>query len=265
MAVVRANGIDVYYECSGTGEPLLLIAGFGCDHAIWTLVAAELAASYRVYLFDNRGLGQSTGADSVASIHQMAGDAAALMEALDLGRVHLAGHSMGGMIAQELALMHPNWVRSLVLLSSCSHQDNRGKAIIRSWGELPSLLDIETSTRLILPWIYTEAFYADPVLIENLIAVILANPAPPDPKVLKCQAKAIMDFDSSERLAGIRCPTLVIVGEQDILLPPSAAGQLARGILSAELLVLEGTGHGLLVETPQRVAQAMQDFLSRQA
>ncbi len=264
MPSVRVDGIEIYYEVAGSGEPLLLIAGFGCDHAIWTLVANELASRFTVYVFDNRGMGRSTGADSRINIQQMAMDAAGLIDSLGLSSVHVAGHSMGGMIAQELALARPEKVRSLVLLSSCSQQDNRGKAIIRSWGELPSVFDVETSTRLILPWIYTEAFYAAPGLIEGLIALILANPEPPAPAVLRGQAGAICEFDSSERLGGIRCPTLVVVGDLDILLPPAVARRLAARILGSELIVLEGTAHGLLIETPQQVAQAMRAFLLRQ-
>ena len=263
MPFVRVNEVDLYYEMAGLGEPLLLIAGFGCDHAIWTLVASELATRYCVYLFDNRGLGRSTGAETVTSIAQMAADAAGLLAALNIGSAHVAGHSMGGMIAQELALTHPDRVRSLILVSSCSHQTRRGKAIIHSWGELPTLLDVEASTRLILPWIYTESFYANPDLIEGLIQLIVANPAPPPPVVLQSQARAIIDFDSRERLGAIRCPTLVMVGEQDILLPPAASQQLADKLSSSAMMVIEGAGHGLLVETPQAVVQAMLAFLDQ--
>src|SRR5262245_26552811 len=150
MPTVRANGIDLFYQVRGHGDPLLLIAGFGCDHTIWSLVVPALAAHHRVIAFDNRGVGRSSGPDTVTGIPQMAEDAAGLLGALGLDRVHVAGHSMGGMIAQELALAHPERVRTLTLLSSCARQDARGRAIIESWGDLPRLVDVATATRLIL-------------------------------------------------------------------------------------------------------------------
>jgi 3-oxoadipate enol-lactonase len=135
MPRVRANGIDVFYEVQGAGEPLLLIAGFASDHMIWSKAVAGLARHYRVLVFDNRGVGQTSGAHTVLSIRQMAEDAAGLLDAVELNPAHVAGHSMGGLIAQELALAHPEQVRTLTLLSSCAQLDERGKAIIESWWE----------------------------------------------------------------------------------------------------------------------------------
>jgi 3-oxoadipate enol-lactonase len=96
-----------------------------------------LASQYRVIVFDNRGVGQTSAPNTPHSIRQMAEDAAGLLDAMGLSRVHVAGHSMGGQIAQELALAHPGRVRTLMLLASCARLDERGKAVIESWGELP--------------------------------------------------------------------------------------------------------------------------------
>jgi pimeloyl-ACP methyl ester carboxylesterase len=264
MPKVQANGIDVYYEAQGNGEPVLLIAGFGCDHTHWARVARTLAGRFRVVAFDNRGVGRTTGGETLVSIRQMADDAARLIDALDLGPCHVAGHSMGGLVAQELALAHPEQIRSLMLLSSCARNDARGKAIVESWGDLPRQVDALTATKLILPWIYTRAFFARPGAIEQVIEHILANPFPPSVDVIHRQSRAIVPCDTSDRLGAIACPTLVLVGSQDILLPVAFSEELARGIRGAELVVLEKTGHGLLIESPDAVAAAMLDFLSRQ-
>jgi pimeloyl-ACP methyl ester carboxylesterase len=261
MPTVRANEIDIYYEASGAGDPLVLIAGFGCDLAIWSLVAPALAAHYRVYVFDNRAIGRSTGAGAVASIAQMAADTDGLLEALEPGPVHVAGHSMGGMIALELAAAHPNRVRSLSLLSSFPCLDERTRAIIESWGDLAGWLDAEKCSRLILPWIHTSRFYAQPGQIDGLIALILANPTPPSAQTLFAQSRAISGFDGTDRLAAIGCPTLVMAGNEDALIPPGSLQQLASGIKQAELVLLEETGHGLLVETPEPVAAGLLSFL----
>jgi pimeloyl-ACP methyl ester carboxylesterase len=263
MPTVHANGIDVYYEVQGAGEPLLLIAGFACDHTIWSQVVPALASRYRVVVFDNRGVGQTSGPDTAITIRQMAEDAAGLLDAIGLGPAHVAGHSMGGMIAQELVLARPLQVRSQTLLSSCARVDARGKAVIESWGDLPRQVDAATATRLIVPWLYTGALFAEPGAIEQVTEQILTNPFPPTVQGLYAQSRAISTCDTSDRLGEIGCPTLVLVGSEDILLPVACAEQLARGIRGAELVVLKQTGHGLLVESPDAVAEAMLAFLSR--
>jgi pimeloyl-ACP methyl ester carboxylesterase len=263
MPKVQVNGIEMYYETKGAGQPLLLIAGFACDHTIWSQVVAILASEYRVVVFDNRGVGQTAAPDTPCSIRQMAEDAAGLLDAIGLSPVHVAGHSMGGLIAQELALAHPEQIQTLMLLSSCARVDERGKAIIESWGELPRLVDPTTGARLSLPWVYTNALFATPGAIEEIIAQIVANPFPPSAQGIYGQSRAISRCDTSGRLGAIDCPTLVLVGSEDILLPVPFAEQLARGIRGAELVVLGKTGHGLLIESPDAVATTLLDFLRR--
>jgi 3-oxoadipate enol-lactonase len=263
MPTIQANGIDVFYRTQGAGDPLLLIAGFGCDHTIWGKVIPTLASHYRVVLLDNRGTGRTTGADSLSSIRQMALDAAGLLDALGMKSVHVAGHSMGGLIAQELALARPTLVQTLSLLSSCSRVDERGKAIIEAWGDLPRQVDAATTTRLIMPWVYTNNFYATPGAVEQVIEQVLSNPVPATAEGLYRQSRAISAANTSDRLNELRCPTLVLVGSEDILIPVSFSEHLARAIPGAELVVLEKSGHGLLIESPDAVATAILDFLSR--
>jgi 3-oxoadipate enol-lactonase len=264
MPKVSVNGIDLYYEVQGAGDPLLLIAGFACDHTVWSLVVPQLVAHFRVIAFDNRGTGQSSILEAVASIRQMAGDAAGLLEAIGVGLVHIAGHSMGGMIAQELALAHPDKVRSLLLASSCAQVDARGRAIIETWGVLPRLVDVATMARLLLPWLHTNAFFETPGAVEQLVDQYVSYPFPPSAETIHGQSLAISSFGSLSRLNELDCPTLVVLGEEDILFPVELSRQLVRGIRGAELVVLEKTGHGLLIESPDAVASAMLDFLIKQ-
>lgn len=262
MPKVQANGIEIYYEASGAGEPLLLIAGFACDLTIWSPLATTLASQYRVIVFDNRGVGRSSAPDAPYSIRQMAEDVAGLLNEIGVAHAHIAGHSMGGQIAQELALTYPEKVRSLMLLASCVKPDERNKAIIASWGELPGQVDVATAARLSLPWIYTHRFYARPGTVQQVIDLIVANPYPPPPHGIYHQSRAVSQFDSSDRLSRIQCPTLVVVGQEDILLPVRFSQQLVEGIPAAELAILEKTGHGLLIESPDGVAQVMLNFLA---
>lgn len=262
MPPVRVNGIDIYFEVRGAGEPLLLIAGFACDLTIWSKVASVLADRYQVITFDNRGVGRSSAPDEPYSIRLMAEDAAGLLDKIGGHPTHVVGHSMGGMIAQELALAHPQKVRSLTLLASCAKGDERNRAIIESWGELPRQVDPRMAARLSLPWVYTHRYYARPGAIQQVIDVMAANPFPSTAHGIYHQSQAVAGFDSTGRLPEIRCPTLVVAGREDILLPVRFSEELAGRIAGAELAVLEQTGHGMLVETPGAVAQVMLDFLS---
>jgi pimeloyl-ACP methyl ester carboxylesterase len=261
---IRANGIDLYYETTGAGEPVLLIGGFGCDHMIWSQVASELSSRYRVISFDNRGMGQSSPSAGPYAIRDLADDAGALLDALEIDEAHVAGHSMGGQIAQELALARPNKVNSLLLLSSCAKCDERNKSLIEQHGKLPATADIKTCALLIMPWLYTSDYYSRPGAIEELLNWVVSYPFHATPTELERQSRAIAAFDGAERLGGINCPTLVLVGEEDILIPPVYSKTLASSIPNAALQILPGTGHGLLVESPTAVADAMLTFLSRQ-
>jgi 3-oxoadipate enol-lactonase len=262
MPNVRANGIELYYEEIGAGEPLLLIAGFACDHTNWSKLVPLLAPTNRLITFDNRGVGQSSSPETSYSIRQMAEDTIGLLNAIDLTSVHIAGHSMGGQIAIELALACPGRVKSLILLSSCAKMDERGRAVIDLWGDLPKLVDPMTAIRLSLPWIYTANFYARAGAVDEVIREILANPFPPTVSGIYQQSRAITSYDASARLREIKCPTLVVVGDEDILggLPLSA--DLAHHIPGGQLVVLKQAAHGLLTECAAETAACIRDFLA---
>ncbi|HEY5954036.1 MAG TPA: alpha/beta hydrolase, partial [Terrimicrobiaceae bacterium] len=210
MAKVQTNGIEIFYEENGAGEPLLLIAGFACDHANWSKVVPLLASRNRLITFDNRGVGQSSSPDVPYSIHEMAEDALGLLDSLGLSSVYVAGHSMGGQIAVELALNHPERVKSLMLLASCARVDRRGKAIIESWGDLPRLVDPVTAIQLSLPWIYTSRFYETPGAIDTVIQEMLTNPFAPGLAGIFRQSRAITSYNAVALLGEIACPTLVV-------------------------------------------------------
>jgi 3-oxoadipate enol-lactonase len=262
MPKVRANGIELFYEESGAGEPLLLIAGFACDHTNWSKLVPLLASTNRLITFDNRGVGQSSSPESRYSIRHMSEDTIGLLDAIALDSVHVAGHSMGGQIALELAFAFPERVRSLILLSSCAKMDERGRTVIELWGDLPKLVDPLTAIRLSLPWIYTTRFYAKPGAIDEVIQEILANPFRPTVSGIWQQSRAITSYDASARLGEITCPTLVLVGDEDILGGLHLSADLAHHIPGAQLVVLKQAAHSLLTESMQATATSMRDFLS---
>lgn len=265
VSVIQVNGIDLFYTLEGSSEnePLLLIPGFNSDSSTWAAIIPLLVEQYRVLRFDNRGIGQSSAPDSPYSIKQMAEDAAALLNYLSISQVNVAGSSMGGQIAQELALAHPEKIKSLIILSSWASRDDKFNSLIEMFGDLAQKLEGTLYQKVLLPWLFTDAFYSTPRAMEQLINLIENQPFPPTPHGLYHQSRAILSSDTSDRLADIHCPTLVVVGKEDLLTPIKFSQQLAQGIPQAELAILEHGGHALVVESADAVVKVMVDFLAK--
>lgn len=265
MSVIQVNGINLFYTIEGSSEnePLLLVAGFDSDSSTWAAMMPLLVEQYRVLRFDNRGIGQSSAPDSSYSIKQMAEDAAALLDYLSISQVNVAGSSMGGQIAQELALAHPEKIKSLIILSSWASRDDKFNSLIEMFGDLAQKLEGTLYQKVLLPWVFTDAFYSTPGAMEQLIRLIENQPFPPTPHGLYHQSRAILSSDTSDRLADINCPTLVVVGKEDLLTPIKFSQQLAQGIPKAELAILEDGGHACVVESADAVVKVMLDFLAK--
>ena len=266
MSVIQVNGIDLFYTLEGSSEnePLLLVAGFDSDSSTWAAMMPLLVEQYRVLRFDNRGIGQSSAPDSFYSIAQMAEDAAALLDYLSISKVNVAGSSMGGQIAQELALAHPEKIKSLILLSSWASRNDKFNSLIEMFGDLAQKLERTLYQKVLLPWVFTDAFYSTPGAMEQLLSLIENQPFPPTPHGLYHQSRAILSSDTSDRLADIHCPTLVVVGKEDLVTPIKFSQQLAQGIPKAELAILEHGGHAFVVESADAVVKVMLDFLAKQ-
>jgi pimeloyl-ACP methyl ester carboxylesterase len=265
MPFVRVNGINLFYEVDGAGDPLLLLAGFACDHNHWDLVKPALATHYRVISLDNRGVGRTDAPDNrdqPYTTRVMADDAMGLLRYLGIERTHVAGHSMGGQIAQELALAYPDAVRSLILLATWATPDSLFSSVIQSWGELPQLLDPgkKSFVRVVLPWVFTEAFFETPGAVAVSIATWVGSPPPATG--LYGQSQAILASDTASRLSAISCPRLILVGRDDILTPVKFSQELARLIPGPDPEIIPHTGHHFVLESHAPVAQAMLNFLS---
>jgi 3-oxoadipate enol-lactonase len=263
IPTINVSGIDLFYETRGTGDALLLLAGFGCDHTFWEPVASRLASDHMVICPDNRGSGRTTTPDGVYTVERMADDAAALLDQLGVETAHVAGHSMGGEIAQELALNHSARVRSLTLLSTSARTSERMRSIIEAAARMPLHAPAEICCRAFLPWLFTEEFFETPGAVDAALARTLNNPHPPTLEGLAGQSAAIGLFDASARVKSIRRPTLVLAGVDDILTPLAWSRDLARRIPGAELVVLDPGAHDLINETPRALSDVMLAFLSR--
>jgi len=263
MPTARVNGIEMYYEEIGGGEPLILIMGFGGDHLAWAFQARAFAERYRVVTFDNRGVGQSDAPDTPYSIRTMADDTAALMTALGIDRAHVVAASMGGMIGQELALGYPARVRTLHLACTTARPDAHMKALLATWRELRTTLSRPSLVRAMALWLFSFRTYAArPEFVEMVIQTALATPYPQSLAGFLGQAAAIEHHDTLARLQRLHCPTLVTVGEDDVLVPPRFSHELAARIPGATLRTVPEAGHVYFWEQPEAFNRLCLDFLA---
>ena len=268
MPTVRANDIDIYYEEHGSGEPLLLIMGWGGNATSWQPQIPGLAEAYRVIAFDNRGVGRTAAPEGPYSITQMAADTIGLLDALDVPAAHVFGVSMGGMIAQEFALAYPDRVSTLVL--GCT---SPGSSAAAGATKLRDEIDTfrETSGEdgpdaewfagfLKLLWT-EEALTRSDSSVQDFVLSLIRYP--PTAHGLRSQATAVAGHDTYDRLPQIGCPTLVMTGAEDTLIAPRNSGLLADRIPDAELRAFPGLRHAFHLERADLVNSLIIDFLQR--
>lgn len=261
MPEVLANGQQLYYEELGAGDPVLFIHGFGSDLNAWGLVTRELRESYRCIVYDQRDSGRSGRAAASYTVRDMAADAAALIAACDAAPCHVVGYSMGGAVAQELAINYPASVRSLTLVATYDQGDQRGTDNLRSWAHMRETFTREEYFRAIYPWLHTYREYEQPGFIDERIRRSLEAPNPQDQAAFVRQMEATLGHDAASRLPSITAPTQVIVGAEDILAPLRFGRALAAAIPRSRLLVLPDVGHSLLSVKPDDVKRAILGFL----
>lgn len=267
MPQATVGDINIHYHVRGEGEPLVLINGYGGNSRAWFLEIPTFSPEFRVVTFDNRGTGDTDKPDIPYTMAIMADDVRGLLDVLDVEAAHVYGVSMGGMIAQEFALQQPHRVLSLVLgCTTCG-----GRHGVRAGPEVTAyLFDVdrmkglapEEAARQSLPFLFSQEYIdANPELMQVIVAGRMEKPTPLQSYVR--QAEAILAHDTYDRLPRITAPTLVIAGTADRLVPPENSRILASRIPNAELVLLEGMGHGYLVEAAEEANRAIHDFLRR--
>lgn len=260
---VTVGGIRLYYEISGEGEPLLLIMGLGGHVLDWGWVLPErLAEGRSVIAFDNRGSGRSEQPPGPYSIEEMAEDAVGLLDALEIERADVFGVSMGGMIAQEMAVRHPERIGRLILGATSPG----GEASVCAPPEVQAYLEprLDLTLHEALWWSapagYPQEFIdAHPDIVERKIQANMAHPS--SLEAYRAQLAAYRAFDIGDRLAEIRAPTLVMAGSSDILIPPENGLILAEKIPGAELRIIEGAGHLFWISHPEETYSEVVGFL----
>jgi pimeloyl-ACP methyl ester carboxylesterase len=195
----------------------------------------------------------------------MADDVGALIEAVGVGPAHVAGHSLGGLVAQELALRHPECVKSLILVSTHCGADPWRQALVESWIFLRRQLEIGEFTRVVLPWLVAPAFYRQNAQVDGLIHFAEGNPWPQNAEAFARQAGAGIRHDTRDRVGQIAAPCLVVVGQLDLVNSPAVAAELAERINRARLVALPDVGHLPHIEAPLRFREVIEQFLAEQA
>jgi pimeloyl-ACP methyl ester carboxylesterase len=260
---IEANGQQLFYEVHGQGEPLLVISGLAGDITGWGLQVEAWKEHFQVVAFDNRDAGRSSPAAGPYTLKDMAQDAAAVLEALGIEWAHVIGASMGSMIAQELALAHPGKVGRLVLACTMAQLSRFRVSFVDPWRWIVNNDPrAEMLPTFIIGLCMTHRFQQDAEAVDQLIADMLGAPYPQSAECFGRQADALLTHDALDRLGEITAPTLVLVGDQDLLTPPWSAREVALAIPGAGLRILEGGGHCFFWEIPDAFNQAVVDFLN---
>jgi 3-oxoadipate enol-lactonase len=265
MPVVRANDIDIYYEVTGEGEPLVLIPYLAADQACYAFQVAEYAKHFTCFTVDLRGAGLTDKPEGTYTTELFADDVAAFMQAAGIGQAHVSGLSLGAATGIWLAAKYPERVKSLSLHSAWPTTDPYLKAVVEGWQVIAQGLGSVTEMVIkgIFPWCFTPELYATrPEYIDGLADFVRGRPMPPVDAFLR-QSSAVIGHDAAARLGQIQAPTHVTFGRHDAVTSTRFAGPLTSAIKDAELLVFEDCSHAPIYENVEDFNQRTLAFLTR--
>ena len=259
VPTAECHGQTLYYEEHGEGDPLLCVMGLSANTLAWALQVQAFAAEHRTVIFDNRDVGQSSIAESDYEIRDMAADTLALADHLGLDEFHLLGYSMGGAIAQEVALAAPERIKTLTLAVTFAHGGAWARKLGEVWGARRLKQSWEEFVDETLLLNMSEAFFENEGAVEFLRNATLSDPNPQPAEAFKRQLEA--SGRHAAEVERISAPTHVIGGEQDILVPVWKSKELAGLIPGAKLTVIEGSAHAANIERAQEFNELVLDFL----
>ena len=261
MPTLQLNDIDLMVEVLGEGEPLLFIHGLGSSHRDWEAQVEYFSDRYQVIVFDVRGHGQSSKPAGPYSVPLLAADTVSMLNALGIGPVHAVGISMGGMIALQLALDHPQAVRSLVIVNSGA------EFVVRNLKERMQVWQRFLIVRLLgmrkMGEVLGGRLFPKPEQ-EGLREVFVERWAKNDPRAYQEAMRAIVGWSVVDRLGDIGCPTLVIASDNDYT-PVAEKEAIVDQIAGAELVVMEDARHAVTAEQPEQFNAVLEGFLSGQS
>lgn len=263
MSHTIINGVDLYYECHGKGQPLMLIAGLASDSQSWLPIVEELARHYLVILPDNRGVGRTKPQDTETSIQHIANDCNALLEHLGLPSATLLGHSMGGFAALDCAIRYPERVTNLILAGTSALNSARNNALFHDWADALRLgMEPGLWFRNIFYWIFSKRFFEDPKVCRDAVQLAITYPYPQSDVAFAQQVKALKEFNCQKQLSGIEAKTLIMCGKEDLLFPFEESLQILQAIPSTSVVLIEHAAHAIHMENPKAFTEYVVHFLS---
>jgi len=265
MPVVRANDIDIYYEVTGEGEPLVLIPYLAADQACYAFQVAEYAKHFTCFTVDLRGAGLTDKPEGTYTTELLADDVAAFMRAAGIDRAHVSGLSLGAATGIWLAAKYPERVKSLSLHSAWPATDPYLAAVVEGWQIAARGLDSVTEMVIkgIFPWCFTPELYATrPEYVDGLADFVRGRPMPPVDAFLR-QSDAVIGHNAAGQLRQIQAPTQVTFGQHDAVTSTRFAEPLTAGIKDTELVVFEGCSHAPIYENVEDFNQRTLAFLTR--
>ena len=257
-----SNGTKIFYQVRGEGEPLVLLMGFGADGNVWEKHVAEYEKHFKCILIDNRGVGKSDQPKGPYSTKMMADDAVAVMNHAGIENARVAGISMGGAIAQELALNYPDKVKCLALISTWPKFNNYAKTVYENLKKLRVTSKPDEFMELLQLWIFAPPFYEHGMDdLKEGQAGAASNPNPQTRDGFEGQLDACINHDAVSRLPQIKIPTLITVGDMDIFTPPAFSEVLHEGIKNSIYITFPEGGHVHHWEDLPRFNQVTTEFL----
>jgi 3-oxoadipate enol-lactonase len=265
MPVVQANGIDIYYEVQGEGEPVVLIPYLAADQACYAFQVAEYAKHFTCFTVDLRGAGLSGKPEGTYTTELLADDIAAFMQAAGVGRAHVSGLSLGAATGMWLAAKYPARVKSLSLHSAWPSTDPFLSAVVEGWQIMAQALGSVTDMVIkgIFPLCFTPELYAArPEYLDSLAEFVRSRPMPPVDAFLR-QSQAVLTHDAGEVLGSIQAPTLITFGRHDLVTSTRFADPLTDGIPGSELVIFDDCAHAPIYENVDEFNQRTEEFLQR--
>lgn len=262
MAKIKINETEYYYELHGSGEPLVLVAGYCSDHRHWLPILDQLAKDFQVLIFDNRAIGQTRDNNSSLSTQIMADDTMLLAATLGLDNPSFVGHSMGGTIVQDIALRYPNQINKIAILQSSSKWR---QAMLKGLKSLLNMrkenLTFDLQFEALLSWVFGENFLQNKMAIESLKNIILTDEFPQSLNDQVRQFEVLENFNNESRVSNIQAPTLVASGIQDIISLPFESLKLAKSIPGAKFVSVN-CGHNMILEAPEETTNVLLNFFA---
>jgi len=262
MPTIRSGDADIYYEVTGSGEPLLMIMGFLSDSRMWMLQTPAFSEHFTCITFDNRGVGNSSRPPGPYTMEQMAADAIAVLDDAGVDKAHVLGISMGGAIAQHVALKVPERVRSLVLAATWSQPNQWLERLSAISAQLTEHVGAEAFGSSVLLWLFTPALFINSPDVIAVIEQMMTTIQPPM-ESFENQLAAVHAHDTTEQLHQITAPTLVMGARRDFMVPPELAQIIADSIPGSRFEMLEG-GHGFSAENTAEFNRVILEFLQAQ-